>query len=256
MIENQVAIVTGAASGIGKAVARDLVRRGAKRVALVDKDPHVEQDASAIAQPFVGDTTDAAFRRFVFDEMTKVDVPTICIPSAGITRDSLAVKLNKETGKAVLYDPDVFRNVLEVNLLAPTYWGMEMVGRIAETKGKWAPGQPLRGSVILIGSVCSQGNKGQVSYAAAKKALEAVAATMTREAIFYGVKWGVVHPGYTDTPMVQKLGQELIEKMVLPQTQLKRLVTPEEVADAICFMIDNSAVTRQVWVDAGWHISP
>jgi NAD(P)-dependent dehydrogenase (short-subunit alcohol dehydrogenase family) len=188
--------------------------------------------------------------------MSKIDIPTICVPCAGITRDALAVKLDKETKKATLYDSDNFRLILEVNLMAPTYWGMELVARIAERHGRWTPGSELRGSVVLIGSVSSQGNKGQVAYAASKRALEAVAATLTSEAMFYGVRFGVVHPGYTNTPMVQKMGQELIEKLVLPNTQLKRLVATDEVADAICFMVENPAVNREVWVDAGWHVAP
>lgn len=257
MIQGQVAIVTGAASGIGKATAHAFIRKGIRAVACVDMDEKVMEEHSSIAAPFVGDVADEAFRKHVFDEMCKrYGVPRICVPSAGITRDRLAVKLDKETGKADLYPADMFRQVVEVNLMAPVYWGMEMVGRIAELDGRWTAGSSLRGTVVLIGSVCSQGNKGQVAYAATKKALEAAAATMTRESMFYGVKWGVVHPGYTDTPMVRALGQELINKLVLPQTQMKRLVQPDEVAEAICFIAEVSAVTREIWVDAGWHISP
>jgi hypothetical protein len=53
--------------------------------------------------------------------------------------------------------------------------------------------------------------------------------------------------------MVRNLGEEFIEKNVLPFTQLRRLIRPEEIADAICFMISNSAVSGELWADAGWH---
>lgn len=76
---------------------------------------------------------------------------------------------------------------------------------------------------------------------------------MTKEAIFHGVRCGVIHPGFTDTPMVRALGAEHIAKNVLPYTQLRRLIRPEEIADAICFMISNSAVSGELWADAGWH---
>ena len=56
--------------------------------------------------------------------------------------------------------------------------------------------------------------------------------------------------------MVRAMGEEYIEKYVLPDTQLGRLIRPNEIADAICFMISNSAVSGELWADAGWHPSP
>jgi NAD(P)-dependent dehydrogenase (short-subunit alcohol dehydrogenase family) len=106
---------------------------------------------------------------------------------------------------------------------------------------------------VFIGSVSSQGNKGQIAYAASKKGLEGAAATLMKEAMFYGVRCCVIHPGYTDTPMVRALPPEYVEKNVLPYTQLRRLIHPEEIADAIRFMIANSAVSGELWADAGWH---
>jgi NAD(P)-dependent dehydrogenase (short-subunit alcohol dehydrogenase family) len=137
---------------------------------------------------------------------------------------------------------------------------MEMVGRIAEArraKGlkKWGPDERVQGSIIFVGSVSSQGNKGQIAYATTKAGLEGAAATIMKEAMFHGVRCGVIHPGYTDTPMVRALGEKLIQERILPFTQLRRLIRPEEIADAICFMIGNSAVSGELWVDAGWHPS-
>ena len=76
---------------------------------------------------------------------------------------------------------------------------------------------------------------------------------MTKEAIFHGVRCGIIHPGFTNTPMVQQLGEEHVAKYILPYTQLRRLIRPEEIADAICFMIGNSAVSGELWADAGWR---
>jgi 3-oxoacyl-[acyl-carrier protein] reductase len=267
-IEGKVALVTGAASGIGRAVALELARRGVSVIALIDCSEKVEQLAGAIdgdtgvhTDPFVGDVTDPAFRATVFDHViTEHGVPRICVPAAGITRDSLAAKIDKETGKARLYAVEQFRQVVEVNLIAPVYWALEMVGRIAEdrfAKGqkRWNPEEGIQGTVIFIGSVSSRGNKGQIAYAATKAGLEGAAATLMTEAIFHGVRCGVIHPGFTDTPMVRALGEEIINKQVLPFTQLRRLIRPEEIADAICFMIGNSAVSGELWADAGWHPS-
>ena len=106
---------------------------------------------------------------------------------------------------------------------------------------------------MFLGSVSSQGNKGQISYAVAKAGLEGAAATLSKEAIFHGVRCAIIHPGFTDTPMARALGDDFLQKYVLPFTQLRRLIKPEEIADAVCFMISNSAVSGELWADAGWH---
>ncbi len=267
-IEDKVAIITGAGSGIGKATAIELARRGAKALALVDRIECIEQVATSVndfagstaaAQPFVGDVTDESFRRQVFDQViADHDVPRICVPAAGITRDALATRIDKETGKAEIYAVDDLRQVLEVNLIAPIYWSLEMVARIAEDRfargqKRWSPQEHIQGTIVLIGSISSQGNKGQISYATAKAGLEGAAATLTKEAIFHGVRCAVIHPGFTDTPMVRAMGEQYVTEHILPQTQLRRLIRPQEIADAICFMIANSAVSGQLWADAGWH---
>jgi 3-oxoacyl-[acyl-carrier protein] reductase len=268
-IEGKVAVVTGAASGIGEAVARELARRQVKALLAVDRSPGVAQVARTInevvgrpvVEAAVGDASDAEFRSQVFDQVvTKYGVCNILVPAAGITRDALAVKVDKETDKAVIYPLKTFREVTEVNLIAPVYWALEIVARIAEERrrrslGRWEPDEKLWGTIVFIGSVSSQGNKGQIAYAASKAGLEGAAATLTKEAIFHGVRCCVIHPGFTDTPMVQALGNEYISKNVLPYTQLRRLIRPDEIADAICFLIANSAVSGELWADAGWHPS-
>lgn len=266
-IKDRVAVVTGAASGIGAAVVRQLAEREARAVILVDRSDATAEVAESINKSFgrpvahakIGDTTSEDFRVSVFDEvLAEHGVPSICVPAAGITRDRLSVKVDKNTGKADIYPMGDFRLVTEVNLIAPIFWALEMVARIAEDrhrrgKGRWDPEEGIQGTVVFIGSVSSQGNKGQISYAVSKAGLEGAASTLMKEAIFHGVRCGVIHPGFTDTPMVRAMGADHIAKHVLPYTQLRRLIQPEEIADAICFMITNSAVSGELWADAGWH---
>lgn len=268
-IEGKVALVTGGASGIGEATARELIRRGVKTVTLVDRSVNTARVAHAlnetagrpVAEAIIGDATDDKFRAEVFASLDAKHGPVnILVPAAGITRDSFAVKVEKETGTVQMYPLKTFREVTEVNLVAPVYWALEMLSHVAQERhrrglGRWEPQEKLWGTVVFIGSVSSQGNKGQISYAASKAGLEGAAATLTKEAIYHGVRCCVIHPGFTDTPMVRALGDEFIAKNILPYTQLRRLIRPDEIADAICFLIANSAVSGELWADAGWHPS-
>jgi NAD(P)-dependent dehydrogenase (short-subunit alcohol dehydrogenase family) len=268
-IKGKAAVITGAGSGIGQAIAIELAERGIGSVGLIDRNDSVINVARVIndrmdrlvAEAMIGDVTDVSFRQKVFDLMcSKYGAPAVCVPAAGITRDQIAVKVDKQTGKAAIYPVENFRLVMEVNLVAPVYWAIETVARIAEErhrkgKGRWMPDEGIQGTVILIGSISSQGIPGQVSYSATKAGLEGVAATLSKEATYHGVRFATIHPGFTDTPMVRALGQEYIEKNILPYTQLKRLIDPSEIADAIYFMICNSAVSGELWADAGWHPS-
>ncbi|MDX1514055.1 MAG: SDR family NAD(P)-dependent oxidoreductase [Gammaproteobacteria bacterium] len=266
-IRDKVAVITGAASGIGNAVCAELARREAKCIAMVDLSESVVARAKEIneacgretALPFCGDVTSGEFRSQVFDALCEAhQVVNICVPAAGIVRDALAVKVNRSSGEPEMYPVEVFRQVTEINLIAPVYWAMETVARVARYRHhqglkRWGPSEEMQGAIIFIGSVASQGNKGQISYAATKAGLEGAAATLMKEAIFHGVRCGVIHPGFTDTPILGALGEEYLEKHVLPETQLGRLIRPEEIADAICFMISNQAVSGELWADAGWH---
>jgi 3-oxoacyl-[acyl-carrier protein] reductase len=264
---SRVAVVTGGGSGIGRAVASAMARRDVTAVALVDVSEAVEDVAEklnaeagrTVAIPFQGDTTDEKFRAAVFDAISRKYGPvSLCVPAAGITRDELAVRVDKSTGKARIYPMEQFKLVVDVNLIAPVYWALEMIGRVAEDRAarglkRWTADEGMQGSVVFIGSISSQGNRGQISYSSTKAGLEGAAATIMKEAMYYGVRCSVIHPGFTDTPMVRSMGVDYVAKNILPYTQLGRLIAPDEIADAICFMLASSAVSGELWVDAGWH---
>jgi NAD(P)-dependent dehydrogenase (short-subunit alcohol dehydrogenase family) len=191
-ISDRVALITGGASGIGRALAAAMARRGVKALALVDVNEAVEDVAAKLnaeagrtfAIPFRGDTTDERFRASVYDAISaRYGQVTLCVPAAGITRDDLAVRIDKLSGKARIYPLEQFKLVVDVNLIAPVYWALEMIGRIAEDRvargmKRWSPEENIQGSVVFIGSISSQGNRGQISYASTKAGLEGAAATI------------------------------------------------------------------------------
>jgi len=263
----RVAVITGGASGIGRAICRRLGRDGIRALGVVDFSDTVGEACREVnaelgrevCVAYRGDVTAREFRRSVFDDLkARFGGVHTCVPAAGIVRDALAVKVDKATGKAALYDQDLFEKVVSVNLTAATYWAMETIASVAEQrfaagKGKWSPDEGVGGEVCFIGSISSQGNKGQVSYASTKAALEGARGTLAKECAFYGVRCCIVHPGFTDTPMVRAMDQTFVKEQVLPKTQLGRLITPDEMADAIVFMLSNPAASGRLFADAGWH---
>jgi 3-oxoacyl-[acyl-carrier protein] reductase len=274
-ISGKVAIVTGASGGIGLAVATELAKRGAKAVALVDRSDKVEEVARSlnevferpVAEPLVGDTTDAGFRQQAFDLVTaRHGTPTICVPATGNTRDQVAVRVDAQTGCAVIYPVESFRQLLEINLVSPVYWALEMIARVAEQRkrrglGRWEPGEGLQGSVMFIGSAAPQGNVGQIAYATAKAGLEGVESILAKEALDHGVRCAVIHPDFTRTPLVRALGDEFIKRNILPYLQASRLNQPGEVADAVCSSISSAVQdapplsgTPWQWSDVGWSL--
>lgn len=266
-LSNHVAVVTGGFRGIGRATAIALARDGVKAVGVVD----LHDDLGKFCQeandrlgrpafvPFHGDVTSSEFRRSVFSKLeSEHGCVSICVPAAGITRDRLAVRVDKESGAVELYPETDWERVIGIDLTAPIYWSLETIASVARARQRaglkrWEPSEKVQGCVVFIGSVSSTGNRGQVSYATAKAGLEGAQGTLAAEGVYYGVRCAIIHPGYTDTAMVRALGDDFIRQNIIPQTQLRRLIMPEEIANAIVFMIRNPAVSGQIWADAGWH---
>jgi len=237
-LDGKVAMVTGGARGIGRAISETLARSGAK-VAVVDLD-QASADATAAevgggAKGFRANVAVAAEVEAVVEAIEKDLGPIdILVNNAGITRDNLLVRLGEADWDAVL----------GVNLKA-AFLTMKAV-----TRGMM---KRRSGRVINIASVVGLiGNKGQANYAASKAGLIGLTKSVAKELASRNVLVNAVAPGFIETEMTAKLPQEARE-VLSAQIALGRLGAPADVAAVVGFLASEGAsyITGQVIVVDG-----
>jgi 3-oxoacyl-[acyl-carrier protein] reductase len=221
-LENQVALVTGASRGIGKAIALELARQGAKVVGTATTD----SGAAAISdylKEFGGkgvvlNVTDAAAcTAAVADVSASYGSLSILVNNAGITQDQLAMRMKD----------DEWDNVIATNLNA--------VGRLARAVLRGMM-KAKHGRIINITSVvASSGNPGQMNYAAAKAGVEGMSRALAREIGSRNITVNCVAPGFIDTDMTKGLGADQ-HAALLTQIPLARLGAPTDIAHAVAFL--------------------
>ena len=214
------ALVTGAARGIGAAVAARLCAGGIDVVLADIDEPAVAEQARALGQtPLVLDVTD--FER-VAREVPALGPFTILVNNAGVDDFDFFTDVT----------PARWRRVLEVNLegvLACTHAAL--------------PGMQDRGygRIVNIASEAGRiGAKGNAAYAAAKGGVIAFTKSIARENARYGITANTLAPGPVDTPLLHEMDPRAIEA-VTRQTQLGRLGTPQEVAATVAFLASEDA---------------
>ena len=234
--EQRVALVTGGAQGIGRAIALALAGAGAD-VAVVDLNP--EGVASAVAEleatgrRAFGFTGDVASLAFALEAVEKTAAAAgglhVLVNNAGITRDGLLLRMKPEDWDAVL----------RVNLTgAFNFCKAAVPGMI---KQRW-------GRIVNISSVVGvMGNAGQVNYAASKAGLLGLTKSLAREVASRGVTVNAVAPGFIDTAMTQAMPEKAREAL-LAQIPAGRLGKAADVADAVRYLASDAAgyITGQV----------
>jgi 3-oxoacyl-[acyl-carrier protein] reductase len=226
-LENQVALVTGASRGIGKAIALELARQGAKVVGTATSAAGAEAIGAYLAEfggkGLVLNVTDAQQCAAVIDDITKgVGSIGILVNNAGITQDQLAMRMKDEE----------WDSVIATNLTA--------VGRLSRAvlRGMMKAKQ---GRIINITSVVgSSGNPGQMNYAAAKAGVAGMSRALAREIGSRNITVNCVAPGFIDTDMTKGLGEGQHEAL-LTQIPLGRLGQPEDIAHAVAFLAGPTA---------------
>lgn len=246
MLENKVAIVTGASRGIGKAIALSLASYGASVVVNYcgskEKAEEVAQDiikAGGVASTYQADVADAEAVKLMFsDVMKQYGKIDILVNNAGITRDNLILKMTE----------DEFDSVINTNLKG-VFNCLKQVSRIMLKQKS--------GRIINISSISGViGNAGQVNYSASKAGVIGMTMSLAKELGSRGITVNAIAPGYIATDMTAVLNDEVKEK-VAEQIPLKRLGEVEDIAELAAFLASSKAsyITGQtIQVDGGLGI--
>lgn len=215
---SQVVLVTGGNRGIGRAIAEEFVAKG-YQVAVTARSGSGPEGTLTVT----ADVTDSASIDTAFAEVeAKLGPVTILVANAGITKDTLLMKMTE----------DDFASVVNTNLTG--------VFRVLK-RATMGMIKAKHGRVILIGSVVGLlGSAGQVNYSATKSALVGMARSITRELGGRGITANVVAPGFIDTDMTAVLNEETIAKYK-SQIPAGRFAAPSEVAKVVSWLASDEA---------------
>jgi len=243
-LQGEVALVTGASRGIGKAIALRLSRDGARVVGTATSAGGAEAIGAALkehgGEGRVLDVRDAAACDVLIDEVGKTVGPiSILVNNAGVTRDTLLLRMK---------DSD-WSDVIETDLSSVFRLSRAVLRGMMKAR---------KGRIISVGSVVgAMGNPGQANYCAAKAGLVGFTKALAREIGSRSVTVNVVAPGFIETDMTSKLGEEA-RKVLLGQVPLERLGQPEDIAAAVAFLAskEGSYITGETLnVNGGLHMA-
>lgn len=249
-LQDQVIIVTGAAQGIGMAIARLALDLGAK-VAAVDLqgDPlaAMAQEFPDRVMPLVGSVSDPEFvQASVQEVLARFGRIHGLVNNAGVGRPALIEKMTLDQWKVVL----------DVHLTGSFLW-LQAVGRHLIERAKAGDAAP--GAIVNITSDAGRrGSIGQINYSAAKAGMLGITMSATREWAKYGIRTNSVSLGVVETPMTEVIRGERFKDAILAQIPMGRWAQPEEVVKTICFLLSDAAsyVTGQhLGVNGGYHLA-
>lgn len=225
-LKDKTALVTGASRGIGRAIAEELARRGARVWGTATSDAGAQGITEALAawggQGLVMNVTDPASVEAALARIEAVAPVDILVNNAGITRDTLAMRMKDDDWSAVI----------DTNLSA--VFRLSRAVMRGMMKARW-------GRIINITSVVgASGNAGQANYAAAKAGVAGMSRALARELGSRGITVNCVAPGFIDTDMTRALSQDQTDAL-LGQIPLGRLGQPEDIAAAVAFLASPAA---------------
>ena len=246
-------IVTGGASGMGREFALSLAAAGAS-VTVGDMNEDAMGEVAAAAADLPGSLH--AIRCNVAEEDDVIALINGAheamgglnglVNNAGIFRDGLLVKKDRETGAIKKMSLKNWNAVIAVDLTGPFLCTREFAAKCVETGSK--------GVVVNISSVARHGNRGQTNYSAAKAGLVADTKLWAVELAKYGIRTGAVAPGFVQTPILDGMRPDVLKGM-LKAVPLRRTAQPSEIFQAVRFIIECEYFTgRCIDVDGGMTV--
>jgi len=242
-LQGDVALVTGASRGIGKAIAERLAKDGAKVVGTATTAAGAEAIDAWLA-PLGGrgmalNVTDGAACDALIEDVSKTIGPiAILVNNAGVTRDTLLLRMKD----------DDWNTVLDTDLTSVFRLSRAVLRAMMKAR---------HGRIVSIGSVVgAMGNAGQVNYCAAKAGLVGFSKALAREVGSRGITVNVVAPGFIDTDMTKDLGEDT-RAALLTQVPAGRLGKPEDIAAAVAFLASREAgyvSGETLHVNGGMHM--
>ncbi|MCW5654736.1 SDR family NAD(P)-dependent oxidoreductase [Hydrogenophaga sp.] len=250
-LQGRTVVVTGAAQGIGKAIAEWTIELGGNVVAVDLNAAGLQALAGALPADRVmtvaGSVADAALAaKTVEDAVARFGAVHGLVNNAGIIRPAMIEKMTLQQ----------WQEVIDVHLSGTFYW-LQAVGRHMVARAR--EGDTTGGSIVNISSDAGRkGSIGQINYAAAKSGMFGVTMTAAKEWGRYNVRTNSVCFGVVETPMTEVVRGEKFRDQMLAQIPLGRWSTPEEVVKTVCFLLSDgsSYITGQhIGVNGGFHIS-
>lgn len=237
LLEGKTALITGAARGIGRAIALCFAREGCNiaftDIALTDEVRATEAELLALgvrAKAYASDASDFDDAHTIVNQVVAdFGAIDILVNNAGITRDALLLRMSEQQ----------WDDVIRVNLKSAFNYTHAVVPVMMRAR---------KGSIISLASVVGiAGNPAQANYAASKAGIIALMKSTAKELGARGIRANAVAPGYIDTDMTRALPQEVRDGFV-SRIPLRRAGTPDEVAQVVLFLASDmsSYVSGQV----------
>ncbi len=251
-LKSKTVLVTGAARGLGAAIAKGLAAQGAD-LALVDIDEtsladtlRACEELGVTVRNYGADVAKETQVVALFDQAVQ-DFGRLdgLVNNAGILRDGLLVKTEagRITDKMSLAD---WQAVIDVNLTGVFLCGREAAEHMIRLGAD--------GCIINVSSISRAGNFGQSNYSAAKAGVAALTVVWSKELARHGIRVNAIAPGFVNTEMVAAMRPEILEKAVA-NIPLGRLCEPEEIAHTALYLFENDYVDgRIIEIDGGQRL--